>query len=87
MTDIRFTPAARSQLLETLAELRDLDRCQALSLVDRMTDTLLNLADDEEEGDELVLSEAAAARGGGHRFYCRLRDHTLWVIAVWPEEG
>jgi hypothetical protein len=83
--DIRFTGAARAQLLEEVEAMARHDPEAAGRLVDGVESVLVGIASGDEPGQELALSEAVAGTAAGleHRLYYRVYRDTLWVLAIW----
>jgi len=82
---IRVTASARTELLETVARLRERHRDEAARFVLAVEDRLQAVADGTEAAPEMEPVWRAADHVGGHRLYLRERGDVLWLLAVWPE--
>ncbi len=95
---VRFTPGARAQFLAALDYIRADNPVAALDLRERAGESLGRLARFPESGrvvpefPDLPFREVVLAP---YRFFYRVKDDTVWVVAVWhgaqlpaePSEG
>jgi toxin ParE1/3/4 len=83
---VLFTPAAREQFLAALAYIAADDPAAARSLRDRAAASLSRLADYPESGRLLPEFPDLAFREvivPPYRFFYRLKDDAVWVVAAW----
>jgi plasmid stabilization system protein ParE len=83
---VRFTPAARTQLLDVLAYIRAGSPAAAAGILERTDTALRQLSDFPESGHPLpefpdlphreVLVEP-------YRFFYRIAAGTVWIVGVW----
>jgi plasmid stabilization system protein ParE len=84
--NIRFTPTARGQFLDALAYIHRENPAAAVSFRRKAEDLLARLRDFPESGrilpefPDLPFREVIAAP---YRFFYRIKDKTVWVVAVW----
>ncbi len=84
--NIQFTSAARRQLLEAVASLRDRDRVRARALVNSVEDRLDAVAAYEEPIREMNLEAEQRLDDGGYRLIYRVREDVVWVVAVFEPQ-
>jgi len=83
---VLFTPAAREQFLAALAYIAAEDPVAARNLRDRAAASLSRLADYPESGrvlpefPDLPFRVAVVAP---YRFFYRVKDDAVWVVAAW----
>ena len=83
---VLFTPSARAQFLAALAYIRDDDPTAALAVRERAGESLSRLARFPESGrvvpefPDLAFREVIVPP---YRFFYRVKDDMVWVIAVW----
>lgn len=83
---VLFTPAAREQFLAALAYVAADDPAAARRLRERAAASLSRLADYPESGrplpefPELPFREVVVSP---YRFFYRIRDDVVWVVAAW----
>jgi toxin ParE1/3/4 len=83
---VRFTPGARAQFLAALVYIRSDDPGAALDLRLRAGDALARLVRFPESGrvvpefPDLPFREVVLAP---YRFFYRVQDDTVWIVAVW----
>lgn len=83
---VLFTPAGREQFLAALAYIAADDPAAARSLRDRAGASLARLADYPESGrvlpefPDLPFREVVVPP---YRFFYRVRDDAVWVVAAW----
>lgn len=81
---VLVTPSARRQLLSAIVRLRDRDRAAARRYVDDVGRRLRHLAEGPGTSPEMgPPAETAAAAEDEHRFFYRVRNDVVWVIATW----
>ncbi len=84
--EVLFTPAARSQLLQLVADLGRDDRPAAARLVDAVAEKLQALAAGSDEGQPVKPTAHAIAGAGGLRLCYWVRAGALWVLAIHPAD-
>jgi plasmid stabilization system protein ParE len=83
---VLFTPSARDQLLAALSYIAADDPAAARNLLERAAASLSRLADYPESGrplpefPDLPFREVVVAP---YRFFYRMKDDAVWVVAVW----
>lgn len=83
---VRFTPSARAQFLTALAYIRDDNPKAALQLRQQAESTLQRLSIFPESGrvvpefPDLPYREVLVHP---YRFFYRVKDNTIWIVAVW----
>lgn len=83
---VRFTPEGRAQALSALAYIRRDNRSAALRFRKRAEDSLRLLGRFPESGrvvaefPDLPYREVIVPP---YRFFCRVRDGSVWIVAVW----
>ncbi|MCX5856270.1 MAG: type II toxin-antitoxin system RelE/ParE family toxin [Deltaproteobacteria bacterium] len=83
---IIFTPTARNQFLEAIAYIRRENPSAAVSFRQKAEDLLFRLQNFPESGrvlpefPDLPFREVIVSP---YRFFYRIKDKTVWVIAVW----
>jgi len=83
---VRFTPSAREQFLSALAYIRRDKPSAAIHFRDRAETALRRLEDFPESGrvlpefPELPYREVIVSP---YRFFYRVKDDIVWVVAVW----
>jgi toxin ParE1/3/4 len=83
---IIFTPTARNQFLDAIAYIRRENPSAAASFRQKAEDVLLRLQNFPESGrvlpefPDLPFREVVVSP---YRFFYRIKEKTLWIIAVW----
>jgi plasmid stabilization system protein ParE len=83
---IKFTPTARIQFLDALAYIHKENPAAAISFRQKAEKTLLKLRGFPDSGrilpefPDLSFREVIVAP---YRFFYRIKEKTVWVIAVW----
>jgi len=83
---VRFTPAARAQLLAALAYILADNPLAAVAMRQRTGESLARLRDYPESGrvlpefPELPFREVVVPP---YRFFYRVKSDTVWIVAVW----
>lgn len=83
---IVFTPSARDQFLRALAYIRRDKPSAAVSFRQKTEDVLLRLRDYPESGRTLPEYADSCYREvivRPYRFFYRVKDNVVWVVAVW----
>lgn len=85
---VRFTPSARSEFLEVLDFVRQERPAAANGMLDRSLEGLAHLADFPDSGrvvpefSDLPYREVMVSP---YRFFYRVADDGVWIVAVWHE--
>lgn len=85
---VRFTPAARRQLLDALDFLSDRRPPAAASFLDRVESRLRDLSNFPEAGRPIPEFPGLPFREilvPPYRLFYRLRDGQLWVVGLWHD--
>jgi len=85
---IVFTPSARDQFLRALAYIRRDNPSAAVSFRQKAEKTLLRLRDYPESGRTLPEFPDDHFREvivTPYRFFYRIKDDVVWVVAVWHD--
>ena len=85
---VRFTPSARSEFLEALDYIRLDSPAAADGMLERSLEGLAPLADFQDSGrvvpefPDLSYREVLVSP---YRFFYRVADDGVWIVAVWHE--
>ena len=85
---VRFTTAARRQLLDALDDLSDRRPSAAASFLDRVESRLRDLSNFPEAGSSIPEFPGLPFREiqvPPYRLFYRLRDGQLWVVGLWHD--
>ena len=85
---VKFTPSAKVTFLEQLAYIKKDNPAAALLLRQKCEERLKRLQDFPDSGriipefPELPFREVVV---GPYRFFYRVKDQTVWIVAVWHQ--
>ena len=83
---ILFTPSAREQFLQALAYIRRDKPSAAVSFRQKSEKALVRLSDYPKSGRTLAEFPDSHHREvivTPYRFFYRVKDNTVWIVAVW----